>query len=78
MNQDRRTRQVGTVTALTTEGRPYTLHQYVEEVAAGGAWVAGMPWLETAAGSEVDVLARGRYEVMATGLLLSADDAAAP
>ncbi len=61
--------------ARGSDGKNYEVHVYVESASSDNAHIERFAKICLADGSELRVLARRKYEIVATGVILQAHDA---
>ena len=72
-----------TFDAISTSGRIYTLHVYVDQIdlsgfGAPGATLPGGATLKTSEGQTCNYVEKGRYQIVMTGEILRSADPLAP
>lgn len=79
----KRSRHLASFSAYDDEGNSIVLHVYVDVLSVGtfddpDAEIEGLKEIRTAGGYHVNRIGQGKYEVVETGEMLTADDPAAP
>jgi hypothetical protein len=78
-----RVEHTGRFTAVDANGTQHIVEAFTDIISAAtltnpNAETRGQQWYETTSGQAVHRLAKGKYQVVETGLLLESDDASAP